>query len=195
VRDRGRFKYRVAYSKGEALRYMGHLDLVRAILRTIERARIPIVYSGGAKPRPKVSFTAPIPLGMTSQEEYFDMTTRIQLSDPATALARAAPQGMEIHRVDLIREPSVLSQIYRVARYRICGLSVSSTKADQFLRSSEIIYKERDIRPPVVGIAEADGEVFVDMVVERGRPWSVFEWLSGFPKEEIIKRKPSREWL
>jgi len=195
VRDRGRFKYRVAYSKGEALRYMGHLDLVRTILRTIERARIPIVYSEGVKPRPKVSFTAPIPLGMTSQEEYFDMTTRIPLSDPAIALARAAPRGMEIHRVDLIREPSVLSRIYRVARYRVCGLNISSTRADQFLRSSEIIYRERDIRAPVVGIEESDGELVVDMVVEHGRPWWVFEWLSGFPKEEIIKRKPTREWL
>jgi radical SAM family uncharacterized protein/radical SAM-linked protein len=195
VKDRGRFRYRVAYSKGESLRYLGHLDMVRVIMRSIERARIPIAYSAGAKPRPRVSFTSPLPLGMTSSEEYFDMITRIHLSDPAAALARVVPEGMDIHWVDLIHEPSSLSEIYRLARYRVHGLHVPAGKTEEFLGRSQIMHKDKDIRASVVAVSERDEELRVDIQVERGKPWSVFEWLSGFPKEEIMKYGPTREWL
>jgi len=195
LRDRGRFRYRVAYSKGEALRYLGHLDLLRAILRTIERARIPLVYSGGAKPRPKVSFTPPVPLGMTSREEYFDMITRVQLSEPVGSLSHAAPQGMEFHRADLIRDPSSLSEIYQVCRYRVPGLTISEARIEEFLRKPEVLYKERDIRAPVVAISDEQGELVVDIKAEKGKPWWVLEWLSELTKEDLMQHRPEREWL
>lgn len=195
LRDKGRFKYRVGYSKGESLRYLGHLDLSRAIVRTVERAHIPIVYSSGTKPRPKISFTPPVPLGMTSKEEYFDIITKIELSDPVSALNRCAPEGIEIKSVDLIHDRSSLFETYRVARYRVSGLGISKDRIDEFLKSTSIIYKNRDIRVSVIGVSSSDGELVVDMSVENGRPWSVFEWLSGLSKEEIIKYRPEREWL
>ncbi len=195
VRNKGRFRYRVAYSEGEAFRYLGHLDLVRTILRSIERAHIPIVYSAGVKPRPKITFTLPLPLGMTSEEEYFDMITKIQLSNPVEALTREVPEGIEIHRTDLVRDSSSLFDIYKIARYRISGLSVPSARITEFLSSTVIIREDKNIRTPVIGISHSNGELAVDIRVENGKPWWVLEWLSGLPKEEIIRYGPERKWL
>lgn len=195
IPGKGRFKYRVAYSKGEEFRYLGHLDVVRAILRSVERARIPIVYSRGVKPRPKVSFTLPIPLGMTSRREYFDMVTKIPLSDPAEALARVVPDGLVIHGVDLVQDPTSIAELYRVTRYRVSGLEIEPDRIAEFIGSSEIIHREKEIRSAVIGISNSTGELIIDIKPENGRPWGVMEWLSGLTREEIMEFGPEREWL
>ncbi|MBI4752840.1 TIGR03960 family B12-binding radical SAM protein [Candidatus Desantisbacteria bacterium] len=62
-------KIRVRYTKGEELRWFSHLDIVRAIYRTLRRANLPIVYTSGFHPRPKVSFMSPaLALGKTSDD-------------------------------------------------------------------------------------------------------------------------------
>jgi radical SAM-linked protein len=195
VPGRGRFKYRVAYSKNEEFRYLGHLDLVRAILRSVERARIPIVYSRGVKPRPKVSFTLPIPLGMTSRREYFDIVTKTPLSDPAEALARVLPEGLAIHGVDLVQDPTSIAELYQVTRYRVRGLKVQPEKIKEFVNSTEIIHAEKEIRKAVIAISNSGGELVIDMKPEGGRPWGVMEWLSGLTRQEIMGFGPEREWL
>jgi radical SAM family uncharacterized protein len=66
-------RFRVKYSVGEAFRYAAHLDIVRSMYRALRRSELPIAYSQGFAPRPVVSFGPPLPVGLTSSEEYLDL--------------------------------------------------------------------------------------------------------------------------
>ncbi|MEO0083397.1 MAG: TIGR03960 family B12-binding radical SAM protein [candidate division WOR-3 bacterium] len=66
-------RFRLKYSVGEAFRFAGHLDIVRAIYRTLRRSELPVAYSQGFSPHPIVSFGPPLPVGVTSSGEYLDI--------------------------------------------------------------------------------------------------------------------------
>jgi radical SAM family uncharacterized protein/radical SAM-linked protein len=92
-----KIRLRVKMAKRQKVRFTSHLDTTRAVLRSIRRADIPVAYSEGFNPRPKVAFGPPLPLGMTSSAEYFD----IQLDAPfsgnfASMLEAHLPDAFEI---------------------------------------------------------------------------------------------------
>lgn len=66
-------KVRVKFSKEGAMKFIGHLDIMRYFQKAIRRAGIPIAYSGGFSPHMIMSFAAPLGVGVTSSGEYFDM--------------------------------------------------------------------------------------------------------------------------
>ena len=65
-------KIRVKYTKTGVLRFIGHLDIMRFFQKAIRRAKLDVKYSKGFSPHQIISFAAPMPLGMTSEGEYFD---------------------------------------------------------------------------------------------------------------------------
>ncbi len=64
---------RLGYRKGEPVRFISHLDLLRELERTFRRAELPVIYSEGFSPRPKLSAGPPLPLGWTSDSEWIDV--------------------------------------------------------------------------------------------------------------------------
>jgi radical SAM family uncharacterized protein/radical SAM-linked protein len=64
---------RLGYSKGEAVRFISHLDLLRELERTLRRAHVPVLYSEGYAPRPRISAGPPLALGWTSDGEWIDV--------------------------------------------------------------------------------------------------------------------------
>ncbi len=89
-------RLRITFSKGENLRYISHLDLSRIWERALRRAGIPVAYSKGYHPHPKMVFAAALPLGCTGEVEVID----IVLSQPMPprrvlrGLARRMPEGL-----------------------------------------------------------------------------------------------------
>lgn len=89
-------RLRITYSKGENLRYISHLDLSRTWQRALRRAGLPVAYSKGYHPHPKMVFAAALPLGCTGEAEVMD----IVLSSPMPprrvlhGLAHALPDGL-----------------------------------------------------------------------------------------------------
>lgn len=67
-------KLRVAYVKEGRAKYFGHLEMVNIFVRALKRAGIPVKYSEGFHPMPKISFDDPLPLGMESLCEFFYLT-------------------------------------------------------------------------------------------------------------------------
>ncbi len=95
-----RFRYRLKYSKREELRFISHLDLMRAFIRAINRSQIPISYSEGYHPHPKLASGPPLPLGYTSQAEYLDMDLAKPFAgDIAGYLNDYLPPGLRIAQV------------------------------------------------------------------------------------------------
>lgn len=65
-------KLRFKYTKTGVLRFIGHLDVMRFFQKAIRRAKLDVSYTKGFSPHQIISFAAPMPLGMTSEGEYFD---------------------------------------------------------------------------------------------------------------------------
>lgn len=67
-------RLRVTFGRGEAVKYLAHLDLVRMWERIVRRAELPLSYTEGFTPHPKLSLAAPLPVGVTSEAELMDLT-------------------------------------------------------------------------------------------------------------------------
>lgn len=66
-------RIRAQLAKGPEARFISHLDLVRALERALRRTGLPVAYSEGFNPHPKIAFASALPLGATSEAEYFDV--------------------------------------------------------------------------------------------------------------------------
>jgi len=64
---------RLGYAKGEAVRFISHLDVLRELERSFRRAELPLVYTEGFSPRPRLSAGPPLSLGWTSDSEWIDL--------------------------------------------------------------------------------------------------------------------------
>jgi radical SAM-linked protein len=98
--------YRIEFAKTEAMRYTGHLDLQRAWERLLRRAGIPIAYSSGFHPHPRIQIGAALPLGAVGGNELMDIETS-RVCDPeetARQLNEHTPPGMRIVRVEALPE-------------------------------------------------------------------------------------------
>ena len=65
-------KIRVKFSKHGAMKFIGHLDIMRYFQKAIRRAEIPIVFTEGFSPHMVMSFANPLGVGLTSDGEYLD---------------------------------------------------------------------------------------------------------------------------
>ena len=64
----------VYYAKLDQAKYLGHLEMVNVFLRALKRAEIPVVFSQGFHPKPKISFDDPLPVGIESRQEHFRLS-------------------------------------------------------------------------------------------------------------------------
>ena len=78
-----RFKFR----KQGSLQYISHLDLVRTMHKVIVRAKLPLYYTEGFNPKPKMIFAAPLSIGTESVSEFMDLRMN-EYIDPVEAMNR-----------------------------------------------------------------------------------------------------------
>lgn len=102
------FRYRITFGKGRELRFTGHLDLHRAWERTLRRAEVPLAYSEGFNPRPKINIGAALPLGCTSAADLIDiqLTQEVESAELTERLASAAPPGLTISEIHSVADGS-----------------------------------------------------------------------------------------
>ena len=87
-------KIRVRFSKQEQMKFIGHLDMVRYFQKVMRRGEIDVAYSEGFSPHQKMSFAAPLSVGVLSKGEYFDMEVNSTLSTKE-AIERINEQNVE----------------------------------------------------------------------------------------------------
>jgi radical SAM-linked protein len=115
-----RTKMRIHYAKGDALKYLSHLDLTRLFERAIRRAHLPIAYSEGFHPHPKIAFGPPLPVGLTSMAEYLDIQfTKPLVGDLTYKLGSSLPEGIEILAArPIFHKTESLMAAINIAEYR-----------------------------------------------------------------------------
>jgi len=94
-----RHKYRLCFSKDGAMRFIGHLDLLRLFQRAIKRSGLPVKYSAGFNPHQLISFAMPLPIGHSSAAEYADIEFLQPPDDITIPLSAQLPEGLKINSV------------------------------------------------------------------------------------------------
>ncbi|AKT51574.1 TIGR03936 family radical SAM-associated protein [Arsenicicoccus sp. oral taxon 190] len=91
-------KIRLRYAKRGRLRFSSSRDFQRALERALRRAGVPMAYSAGFHPHPKISYANAAPTGTASEAEYFEiaLTERLDPAEVARALDEALPDGIDV---------------------------------------------------------------------------------------------------
>lgn len=164
----------VAFEKGPELRHIGHLDLMRTMQRALRRSGLPIKYSNGFNPHIRLSFAAPLSVGVVGLREMMEVPVEDGLSGQAfmQSMNAALPDCLQIRACRAVGDdfPTLMSLVAG-SRYTIrFGQSTDGKKAvealDGFMALSEYIAVRRtksgenpcDIRAFVKSAAlETDG--------------------------------------
>ena len=108
-------RLRITYSKTAAMRYTSNLDIHKIWERSLRRARLPLAYSQGFHPQPRLTQACPLPLGLTSQTEMIDvwLDSDPPVEEVAAALGPALPPGLELRSIQPVdpREPALPTQV------------------------------------------------------------------------------------
>ena len=115
-------RLRIRFSRGEEIKFISHLDIMRLWERALSRAQIPLGYSEGFSPHPRISLAAPLVVGVTSEAELMDIFIIKQVSPHwfTTATSQQLPPGIEILGVYPVAlgMPSLQAQV-RYAEYKV----------------------------------------------------------------------------
>lgn len=115
-------RLRVRFARHAEMSFISHLDMMRFWERALRRASLPLAYSQGFTPHPRLSMAAPLALGVTSEAELMDvhLARWVPAASFVQALRQQMPQGMEVLEAAPIpfTVPSLQSQV-RFAEYRV----------------------------------------------------------------------------
>jgi len=115
-------RLRLTFARGEEVKYISHLDLMRLWERALCRAGLPLAYSGGYTPHARISLAAPLAIGVTSEAELADIVLerRTSLLRFMRSLDKGLPKGIDLLETQEIGlgAPSLQSQV-RFAEYLV----------------------------------------------------------------------------
>jgi len=187
------FRYRIAFRKEGPARWIGHLDLMRALERAFRRAELPLCYSEGFNPRPRFVFALPLPVGTVGLRELADFYLRVP-ANPEGVKARLAtvlPEGLSILAVKRIpRDAPNLMAAVGMASYRAEGELTHAVTAGQVAEAVDAVLaakeikctrngkggaKEKDIRPGIFGLQASVTEkiLTINMRVRAGQQGNI----------------------
>lgn len=187
-------KIRIRFSKQGMMKFIGHLDMVRYFQKVNRRAEVDVAYSEGFSPHQKMSFAAPLSVGVLSQGEYFDMEVNS---------TKSSKEMMDLMNAQNVEGVSILSykllpdnaknamSIVAAADYKVYTDLFSEKILNDFMMQEEIMVlkktkkseKEVNIRPMIYELSYCDNGIF--MKVAQGsaanlKPELVMETLAEF---------------
>lgn len=167
------FDFYARYKKMGRAKYISHLDMVRVFNRVFRRANIPVAYSEGFNPHPKISFALPLSVFYESECEIliFSVTEDLQPEELLSRFDKAMPEGLEIIEV-CPGKPGVKRLSYCL--YNVYAPLPSPRELDSFLSLGSIVVpkktksgiKDTDIRGDIADIKIEDG--FMSMLLSAG---------------------------
>jgi len=198
-------RVRITFTKQGALRYTGHLDLHRLWERAMRRADLPITYSQGFHPQPRMSLAAALPLGFSSRCEMLDvrLNDEIQPEDIRVRLKDNLPHDIQVTNIESVdeRAPALQTQVVS-AQYHVQltepvdGSDLKRRVAE--LLESESIPRERrgkfyDLRPLIEALtADIESSTLQMTLAARegatGRPDEVLTALGIEPEYARVER-------
>jgi radical SAM-linked protein len=165
-----RQRLRVTFSRDASLKYIGHLDMARTWQRILRRADLPLAYSEGFNPQPKITFAAALPVGCTSQQEVMDIVLE-SARDPAEVanrLSRALPAGITVTSIEEVEvhAPALQTQLiateFDVRVDQPASIAPLADRVREFVEAPEVRRERRgrtyDLRPLVEALSIEQAE-------------------------------------
>jgi radical SAM-linked protein len=178
-------RLRIRYAKRGRLRFTSHRDFSRAFERALFRARVPMAYSSGFNPHPRISYAGAAPTGSASEAEYLEigLAETVQPADVRAALDEALPDGLDL--VEVVESPGGgLAELLEASHWVIdlpATPAAEGRRAVEAFLATDAVLVERmtkkglrsfDCREPVVALSVADvGEgCRLDLVLRHAVP-------------------------
>jgi len=195
-------KVEIRFEKGEAIRFISHHDLMRAIMRAARRAKLPVRLTEGFNPRPRIVFPVALEVGIASLDEAveIELTQCIPIEDIAARLSSSFPPGLTIKAVKEL-PPQRAGQTPRRIEYRLhlreAGIQVPQQRLQELLSQAALPFqRERekhtqavDLRPAIIDISiDADGDLIAAVAPgPRGsaRPLEILSLLLNQPVSSL----------
>ncbi len=194
-------RIRLKFSRIGRIRFLSHLDFMTLFHRTAVRAGIPIAFSQGFNPHPKIAFGPALSVGMESEAEYLDMETDpfIDLMQVTKALNSSLPEGVRVLEARIIPKKagslsgSIGRYIYEVGIPDEHAKDVDARTKEFLARGAVIVEKDgkqKDIRPGIESMV-LKGPNLVEIVLqdsEKAKPriQDVIEKLFAVSHEQSV---------
>ncbi len=202
-------KARIKFRKYGAMKFIGHLDVMRFFQKVMRRADIPIAFTGGYSPHMIMSFANPLGVGVTSDGEYFDIEL-VEAIDMEEAVKRM--NAVMVEGIDVVNMVQISDEKKRTGMSIVAAADYVSTlrhgqfpadwkeKAEGFMAQPEISIlkktkkseKETDIKPMIYKFGVQDDGVFMQVAtgsVENLKPEVVMQAFCqylGMDLEELV---------
>lgn len=180
-------KLRIRYAKRGRLRFASHRDLARALERALRRAQVPMAFSAGFSPHPKISYIGAAPTGSASEAEYLEIGVAIRCDPEAVRVALDAALPADVAVLEVVEAQEGTGSLAdridtSVWRVELPGVTLAELQpaVEKFLASDVVTVAKRtknglkdiDARPAVAR-ASAGGEAgcaILHMVVRQVTP-------------------------
>jgi radical SAM family uncharacterized protein/radical SAM-linked protein len=206
-------RIRMKFSKTGRLRFLSHLDLMTLFQRAVARARVPIAFSRGFNPHPKIAFGPALSVGMESNTEYLDLETDpfVDLLQVTKSLNATLPEGVRILESRVI--PSKTQSLSACIGRYVYEVSIPDAfaadlaeRVGSFLSRSSVVVskdgKQKDIRPGIEAIVASDLNgpsglliTLIDREQLKPRVQDVIEQLFVVGKEQAVLFRVRRTGL
>jgi len=157
-----RVNLRIKYGKTIKGKFLSHLDLIRAWERAMRRGKIPLAFSQGFNPHPKMSFGSALAVGVTSSGEYMDIELKniFPIQEIKRELEKYLPVGLELYEIVKIdnKAASLMSIINR-AKYLVKARLKEPFNQEKFANGIKILLNQENVkilRPTKKGLKEKD---------------------------------------
>ncbi len=205
-------RVRVVFAKGDQVRYISHLDLLRVWERVLRRARVPMAWSQGFNPRPRLFFAAALPVGVTGSAEMLDLmlASPVELPVLQHLIGDQLPPGLHLCALEdvpltLPSLPSrVVAAVYEVIFAESASVDDLQCRVDSLLAAPSLPRSRQrpdgvrsyDLRPLVqsLWISKTDaGRTVLHMRLQMdqqgtGRPDEVLAELGLWGSAQSIER-------
>jgi radical SAM-linked protein len=172
-------KYLILFEKGEPVRWLGHLDILRTFERAIRRAELPIAFTAGFNPREKLAFASALSVGVTGAEEpaTVELTEPLDGSEVVERLNANLPPGIRLLCARPIADAGSrdLLNSYHTAELEVtCDCAEASTNdlmlritSDLLKQEKLVVQRQREGRAKEVDIRPLIRDIFVRGPEER----------------------------
>ena len=189
-------KKRVYFDKFGEMKFISHLDLLRFFDRLLKKSQIPVKYSQGFHPRPKMSFGSPVSLGTEAYDELMDFELESPMSNEEVfeRLNSSNVMGFRVNKVEEVPRKSSIMEEYTIMIYEIEVSEKDILKLEELLNRDEIVeVKEkkgkivtRDLKVRVKSFKRDNNKIIMEII--NTSPNSYLE-LIGIEQQNVkIKR-------
>lgn len=167
-------KILIKYSKTDRMKFISHLELIRVIERALRRAEVPLSFSQGYNPHPKIAFAAPLSVGVSSEGDYLNIEVdeKIDLEEFKKNINNNLPDGITFISCKYIDEKakSLMSVVNFGTYISKCKLeeeyNITEIKGriKDFLEREEINYKKisrKNKKEKIINIREMIKDLFL----------------------------------